>query len=177
MSRVWRDDLTANSGRKGLIGALTGWYLNPGFAVMTLHRWSHAGLKRGGPFGNLLSKWAWRRIVGYGCYFDPKARLGRGIRLPHPTGIVVGSGTTIGDGCTIYQNVTFGRRNAALEYYPQLGRNVTVYSGATLIGGITVGDDAIIGAHALVAEDVPAGAKIYSVRARPHADGAFSGAP
>jgi serine O-acetyltransferase len=155
---VWRADLMANANRTGLSGAVIGWFLNPGFAVITLYRVSRWGLRRGGKAGRLISALAWRRIVrGYGCYIDPAAVIGPGARLPHPVGIVVGEGTVIGAKAVIYQNVTFGRRNAAAASYPQLDDGVTVYAGAVLLGSIRVGEGAVIGAQALIRDDVPAG--------------------
>ena len=157
MTSVWRKDLFANANRTGVKGFIVGWFMNPGFAVATLYRTMRWGRRRGGAIGRLISVLAWRRIVkGYGCYIDPMAEIGPGVRFPHPVGIVVGSGTVIGPDATIYQNVTLGRRNVDREAYPRLGSGVTVYVGATLIGEISVGDGAIVAAQSLVREDLPA---------------------
>ncbi|PZQ61746.1 MAG: hypothetical protein DI544_03715 [Sphingomonas taxi] len=154
----WRRDLFANANRTGVKGAAIGWFLNPGFAVATLYRIMRWGHRRGGVAGRLVAVLAWRRIVtGYGCYIDPSAAIGPGLRLPHPVGIVIGADTVIGADATIYQHVTFGRRNAAEARYPVTGDRVTVYAGATVIGGITIGDGATIAAGALVRHPVPPG--------------------
>ena len=167
---TWRTDLHANAGRTGLTGALVGWIANPGFAVATLHRISHWGHRRGGMIGRAVSILAWRRIVkGYGCYIDPSASVGPGLRLPHPTGIVIGADVIIGANCTIYHLVTFGRRAADKADYPRLGDGVTVYAGATLLGGIVIGEAAVIGAHALVSQDVPAGGVVKLPSQSPNA--------
>lgn len=155
---VWRADLLANANRNGFSGAVIAWFMNPGFAVIILYRIAHWGRRRGDKLGWLISALAWRRIVkGYGCYIDPEAAIGPGARLPHPVGIVIGEGTVIGANAIIYQNVTFGRRNARVASYPRLDDRVTVYAGATLLGAISVGEGAVIGAHAVVRDDVPAG--------------------
>lgn len=154
---TWRHDLLANANRRGASGALVGWFLNPGFAVVTLYRAMRWGHRRGGIVGRLVAIGAWRRIVkGYGCYLDPSAAIGPGLRLPHPTGIVIGADTVIGADVTVYQHVTFGRRNADEARYPVVGNRVTVYAGATIVGGVAIGDAATVAAGALVRHDVPA---------------------
>lgn len=160
---MWRRDLFANAARTGVKGAAIGWFLNPGFAVATLYRIMRWGRVRGDAIGRLISILAWRRIVtGYGCYIDPGAVIGPGLRLPHPVGIVIGADTVIGADVTLYQHVTFGRRNADEALYPVVGDGVTVYAGATVIGGVTIGAGATIAAGALVRHPVPPGGTALS---------------
>lgn len=155
---MWRRDLLANANRTGIKGAVIGWFLNPGFAVATLYRVMRWGRRRGGIVGRLVSVLAWRRIVtGHGCYIDPSAVIGPGVRLPHPTGIVIGADTVIGADVTIYQHVTLGRRSADATSYPVVGDGVTIYAGAIVIGGVTVGAGATIAAAALVRHPIPPG--------------------
>lgn len=78
--------------------------------------------------------------------------VGDNLKLPHPQNIVFGIGTVIGNNCVVYQDVTFGKKN---DEYPTIGNNVVVYPGAKVLGGITVGDNAVIGANAVVIKDVP----------------------
>lgn len=163
---TWRRDLLANADRTGLKGAAIGWFLNPGFAVATLYRIMRWGQLRGGAPGRLVAIVAWRRIVkGYGCYIDPTAAIGPGLRLPHPIGIVIGAGTVIGADVTVYQHATFGRRNADEARYPVIGDRAIIYAGATVIGGIAIGEGAIVAAGALVRRDVPAHGVALSVPA------------
>lgn len=155
---AWRRDLFANADRTGIKGAAIGWFQNPGFAVASLYRLMRWGHLRGGAAGKIISRLAWRRIVkGYGCYIEPTAVIGTGVRFPHPVGIVIGEGTVIGDDVTVYQHVTFGRRNAGDAGYPIVAAGVTIYAGATVIGGVTLGAGATVGALALVRDDVPPG--------------------
>lgn len=72
--------------------------------------------------------------------------------LPHPHNIVIGKGVELGKQCTIYHDVTLGQN---LGEYPCLKDNVIVYTGAKIIGGITVGNNAVIGANSVVTKDVP----------------------
>ena len=71
--------------------------------------------------------------------------------MPHPQNIVIGGTTVIGNNCTIYQNVTIGQKH---DFYPVINDNVTIYSGAVVVGKITIGKNAVVGANAVVIHDV-----------------------
>jgi len=96
----------------------------------------------------------------------PSASIGTSVYLDHATGIIVGSFAVIGDEVTIMQNVTIGRKQALLGRAPRIGRGVLLSSGATILGDISVGDFAKVGAGALVEHDVPAGCTAVGVPAR-----------
>ncbi len=95
------------------------------------------------------------------------ASIGPGLNLPHPNGIVVGAGVRIGARCRIYQQVTLGARSGerANGEYPTLGDDVVIYPGAKLIGAVTVGNGAVVGANAVVTKDVPAFHTAYGIPA------------
>jgi serine O-acetyltransferase len=97
-----------------------------------------------------------RCLRACGAEISPRARLGAGLELKHSAGIVVGPDVTAGSGLTLYQGVTLGHGKGE-DGMPALGRRVTVYAGATILGPVTVGDGATIGAGALVLADVPEG--------------------
>lgn len=99
-------------------------------------------------------------LMNTSCYFSDIDMLYRqGTDFPHPIGIVVSTCGDIGKNCTIYQNVTIGAKSKELslsrENFPKIGDNVIIYAGACIIGGITVGNNVIIGANAVVTKDVP----------------------
>ncbi len=96
----------------------------------------------------------------------PSAKIGTSVFLDHATGIVVGALAEIGDEVTILQNVTVGRKDAPLGRAPRIGRGVLLSTGATILGDISIGDFAKIGAGAVVTEDVPAGCTAVGVPAR-----------
>ena len=73
------------------------------------------------------------------------------IYFPHMQNIVIGEGVRIGKLCTIFQDVTLGQNKGG---YPVIGDNVIIYSGAKIIGNISIGNNAIIGANAVVVKDV-----------------------
>ena len=86
--------------------------------------------------------------------------------LDHATGIIVGAFAVIGDEVTIMQNVTIGRNSFAAGARPRIGRGVYLTSGSTILGDVSVGDYAKVGAGAVVEHDVPAGCTAVGVPAR-----------
>ncbi|PXA94655.1 hypothetical protein DMC47_20425 [Nostoc sp. 3335mG] len=117
-----------------------------------------------------LAKWLTRRLQRqYGCYIQPDSHIGPGLQLPHPQGIVIGSGVSIGANATIYHQVTLGGARAGdwkAGRYPRLGDGVVLFAGAKLIGAINIGDGALVGANAVVLADVPAGYRAVGIPAR-----------
>jgi len=91
------------------------------------------------------------------------ARLGGGLLMPHPNGIVIHPDAAIGPNCLIFQQVTIG---AAKGGVPTIGGHVDIGAGAKIIGPVTVGAHALIGANAVVITDVPAGATAVGNPAR-----------
>lgn len=126
-----------------------------GFYVMLLYRIS-SKLDNLGKIGTLFS-----RLIDlfanlmFGCYINPRAKIAGGLFLPHPNGIVIGSGVSIGEYTTIYQHVTLGSGSKGANAYPIIGSRVQIFANAILAGDIHVDDDAIIGAGAVVLSDVP----------------------
>ena len=100
----------------------------------------------------------------HGGYIGLDAKLADWIRLPHGLmGVFISRYATIGKEVWIYQNVTIGEVNGKA---PTIGARVLIGANAVLIGDITVGDDAKIGAGAVVSQDVPAGATVVSQKPR-----------
>jgi serine O-acetyltransferase len=105
------------------------------------------------------------------CQIALTSQIGLGLSLPHPTGIVIYPDAQIGINCCIFQHVTIGMRQ---EYCRILiGDCVEIGPHAQLLGDISIGDGAVIGAGAVVAHDVPAyhiaiGAPARTLRYREH---------
>ena len=93
------------------------------------------------------------------------SRIAGGLLLPHPNGVVVHPESEIGPNCLLFQQVTLGTAQGR-RGVPRLGGNVVVGAGAKLLGPISIGDHARIGANAVVLDDVPAGATSVGVPAR-----------
>lgn len=98
----------------------------------------------------------------YGIELYSSARLGRRLRIAHQSSIVVHPQTVMGDDCLIRQGVSIGITRPSpsqdgVAVAPVLGDRVEVGAGAVIIGGITIGDDVLIGPNAVVMMDVPSG--------------------
>ena len=102
-----------------------------------------------------------------GVEIHPGAKIGRGVFIDHGCGIVIGETAEVGDGCTLYQGVTLGGTGKDVgKRHPTLGKNVTVGSGAKVLGPFTIGDNSKIAAGAVVLEEIPANATAVGVPAK-----------
>ena len=140
--------------------------LYPGMHALLLHRLAHwfwgRGLRWLGRFTSQFSRWL------TGIEIHPGAKIGNGVFIDHGMGVVIGETAEVGDGCTIYQGVSLGGTSLykGVKRHPTLGRNVVVSAGAKVLGGFTVGDNAKIGANAVVIKPVPEGATAVGIPAR-----------
>lgn len=89
-------------------------------------------------------------------------RIGGGLLLPHPSGVVIHPDVEIGPNCLIFQQVTIGSCNDGV---PRIGGHVDIGAGAKVLGPIAIGDHARIGANAVVLHDVPDGKTAVGVPA------------
>jgi len=96
----------------------------------------------------------------------PSVRIGTSVFLDHATAIVMGAFAEIGDEVTILHNVTIGRKGTPAVRAPRIGRGAYLAAGSTILGDITIGDFAKVGAGAVVTSDVPAGCTAVGVPAR-----------
>jgi serine O-acetyltransferase len=96
------------------------------------------------------------------------ARIGRGLVLWHPTGVVIGSGVVVGRDARVQQGITLGaaRSRTGTDGDPVVGDDVYLGAGARVLGPVRIGDRARIGANAVVLADVPDGASAVGVPAR-----------
>ena len=105
----------------------------------------------------------WSVVAGVDIPLGTK--LGGGLLMPHPNGIVIHGLASVGPNCLIFQQVTVGT-GGKKPGVPEVGGHVDIGAGAKLLGGIRVGDHARIGANAVVLDDVPSGATAVGVPAR-----------
>ena len=98
------------------------------------------------------------------CDIPSSTKIGKNVAFKHNAlGVVVNENTVIGDGCVIYQNVTFAGKD---KKRPICGKNVMVGAGAVILGGVVIGDNAKIGANAVVTSDIPEGKTAVGIPAK-----------
>jgi serine O-acetyltransferase len=130
---------------------LTGW---PGVQALLVHRLAHELHELGLPVVPRSLSLLSRTLTGIEIH--PAARIGQGFFIDHGAGVVIGETAEIGDDVTLYQGVTLGGTGFATgKRHPTLEDNVTVGAGAKLLGAITVGHGAKVGANTVVIQDVP----------------------
>lgn len=98
-----------------------------------------------------------------GIDVSPIAQIGRYLFLACPTGVTFGGDCVIGEHLIIHQGVNIGERNGK---FPTIRNNVHIYSGAHVLGGVSVGDNSIIGAMTLVIKDVEPGTVVAGIPAK-----------
>ena len=109
-----------------------------------------------------------------GIEIHPKAKIGKNLFIDHGMGVVIGETSEIGDNVTIYHMVTLGgispsidsSKQRDLKRHPTLKNNVVVGSGAQVLGPVVVGENAKIGANAVVTKDVPENAVMVGIPAK-----------
>ncbi len=146
-------------------------YLFPCFFAVAMYRLAHA-LGRSGfsPFARLIELFAAVLTSGE---IDWRAEIGPGLFLEHPQGIGIGDGVVIGRNAVIGIGVLLGAAVSPTGAggFPTLGDDVQIWAKASVIGPVHIGDGAMIGAHALVVKDVPAGAVARGVPAKAYLNG------
>lgn len=102
-----------------------------------------------------------------GIEIHPGAKIGKGLFIDHGMGVVIGETAEIGDNVVMYHGVTLGGtgKNKG-KRHPTVGNNVTIGSGAKILGPITLGDNSKIGANAVVLKDIPANCTAVGIPAK-----------
>lgn len=93
-----------------------------------------------------------KQFEKYACYFSYRAEIKGVIRLPHPIGIIIGDGSILYHGVTLYQNCTLGQGKDG--GYPTVFQDVIIYPHSIIIGKIEIGEKAIIGAGSFVNKSI-----------------------
>ena len=144
----------------------------PGFHALVFHRMAHGAWRRGwrilGRFISQIGRFATAIEI------HPGARIGKRLFIDHGTGVVIGEMSEIGDDVTLYQGVTLGgvapsvdsHAQRDVKRHPTLEDGVIVGSGAQILGPLTIGADARVGANSVVVKDVPPGVTVTGIPAR-----------
>lgn len=145
----------------------------PGLHAIAIYHVSHAlWRRRFFLLGRLVSQIG-RTLTGIEIH--PGAKIGRRLFIDHGIGVVIGETSEIGDDVTLYQGVTLGgiapsvdsHTQINVKRHPTLRNGVIVGSGAQVLGAITVGEGARVGANAVVSRDVPPGVTAIGIPAHP----------
>lgn len=137
----------------------------PGVHAVLMHRVAHRLWKRGWRFLARVLSW-WARVVT-NVDIHPGARIGQRFFIDHGAGVVIGETAETGDDVTLYHGVTLGGTSwSPGKRHPTLCSGVLVGAGAKILGPITVGANARIGANSVVIEDVPPGMTVVGIPGR-----------
>ena len=138
----------------------------PGFQLMLSIRIQRL-VARVPLFGKVMQRILWYiSTIYFSCEVDTGSKLGPGIYIPHPFGIIIGDGVQIDGNVTILQGVTLGRRTTEEKSVMRICSGTSVNAGAKIIGNITIGHNCQIGANAVVLVDVPDNYTAVGVPAR-----------
>lgn len=158
-------------GRRGGRDFLTQWRRESGFRFTVVMRlctyfrsqgWSRYGLYH-------LCLWIHRRMqVKYAAYIEFSTQIGGGLYLGHLCFVVTNTRCVIGENCTLSHGVTIGKTHERSKHpgFPVIGDRVYLGCGAKILGGIKIGNDAVVAPNAVVVTDVPAGAVVGGIPAR-----------
>jgi serine O-acetyltransferase len=137
-----------------------------GVQAILSHRLAHALAETGVPAVPMALSYATRAVTGVEIH--PAARIGSDFFIDHGSGVVIGETAEIGDRVTLYQGVTLGGTGFARgKRHPTVEDDVTVGSGAKLLGPITVGHGAKVGANTVVIHDVPSDSTVVGNHGHP----------
>ena len=134
----------------------------PGVHALLFHRVAHRIDAAGWPVAARFASHVARMLTGIEIH--PRAQIGHEFFIDHGMGVVIGETTIIGDRCHLLQGVTLGGTSTRREKrHPTLEDDVTVGAGAKIIGAVTIGAGARIGAGSVVVSSVPPGATVVGV--------------
>ncbi len=137
----------------------------PGLHAIVLHRMAHWLWERGWPLLARILSQTGRALTGVEIH--PGATIGRRFFIDHGMGVVIGETAEIGDDVMLYHGVTLGGTSLDKgKRHPTLQDGVIVGAGAQVLGNITVGKGARVGANAVVVADVPAGVTVVGIPGR-----------
>jgi serine O-acetyltransferase len=166
------DAMAAYEGDPAATGPSEAIFCYPGVRALTSHRIAHELNRLEVPLiPRIIAEHAHSET---GIDIHPGARIGEKFFIDHGTGVVIGETCIIGDRVRVYQGVTLGAKSFPLdedgnpikgiERHPIIEDDVTIYSGATILGRVTIGAGAIIGGNVWLTRDAPPGSRISQGR-------------
>ena len=137
----------------------------PGYKAISSYRIAHEIHKLGYHLQARMITEGAHSITGIDLH--PASKLASPLFIDHGTGIVVGETTISGKNLKLYQGVTLGALSLkdgskirGMKRHPTIGENVIIYSGASILGDITIGDDVTIGSNVFITESIPSNVKV-----------------
>ena len=166
LSAIYRGDPAAASHEEVI-------YCYPSIRAITNYRIAHALHVMGVPvLPRMISEMAHSET---GIDIHPGATIGEYFAIDHGTGVVIGATAIIGKNVKIYQGVTLGAKSfdcdpdgdpiKGIDRHPIIGDDVVIYSNASILGRITIGNGAVIGGNIWVTEDIAPGEKLIQAKA------------
>ncbi len=133
-------------------------FLKAGFQAVLLYRLSHWLHTKN--LGLLAWMTARLSISFTGAEIEYNAKIGPGLFIAHPVGIVIGRGTEIGSHAALFQGSCFAAKSwhpSEIKKFPKAGDHCFFFAHAVILGGITIGNSCVIGANTVVTKDMPEG--------------------
>ena len=143
----------------------------PAFKAIAIYRVAHKLYQMRVPIlPRMMTEYAHART---GIDIHPGATIGRYFFIDHGTGVVIGETTTIGEHVKLYQHVTLGAKSfevgedgtlvKGIKRHPDIGNNVVIYAGATILGGTTrIGDDCVVGGNVWMTHSMEPGRAVVT---------------
>jgi len=184
LKRCFTADICRVAENPGFWDYIQAFLFNPGYKAVVFYRLAYYfRFKKFPPFNKgipFVSRTLHNLCLNLtGCDISYYAEIEEGFKIAHTPGVVVGFGVKIGRNVTIYSNVTLGARKMAGEdgsgngisgesegRYPVIEDDVVIYSGARVVGPVTIGRGSVIGANAVVLDSFPPGSTVVGVPAR-----------
>ncbi|MCF0121272.1 MAG: serine acetyltransferase [Oscillospiraceae bacterium] len=166
LSILKTDILAAYQGDPAAIGIDEVILTYPAFKAISIYRIAHKLYEMKIPIlPRMMTEFAHQKT---GIDIHPGATIGKYFFIDHGTGVVIGETTTIGEHVKLYQHVTLGAKSFAvgddgtlvkgIKRHPDIGNNVVIYAGATILGGDThIGDNCVIGGNVWLTHSVEPG--------------------
>jgi serine O-acetyltransferase len=129
---------------------------NPGLKFMTIFRLTQYFRRRNRPLFYFFFLWLRRLKFKYGFDISYRTKIGKGLYIGHFGGVVIHGDAEIGDNCNLSQGITIGVLVRGKRVgVPKIGNRVFIGPGATILGGINIGNDVLVGTNAILTFDVP----------------------
>jgi serine O-acetyltransferase len=168
VTALLREDLRTIRERDPSVCSTAEAMLHPSFTALAVHRLSSSVHRHGHRTLARMLATACRLVTQIEIH--PGARLGRRVFIDHGSSVVIGETAVVGDDVTLFHQVTLGsvgwwhdvERPPGSPRHPTVEAGVVLGCGATVLGPVTIGRSAVIGANALVVKDVPSGARVLS---------------